>query len=545
MLQSAIAKISEYLTNLRNQVDNLELQLLSLKQQSGVKKSDPRLTEIRQEIKTLKGRIADGQRMPDFAVNSYCQNQHSEIGKVTEIKEESGNLQAVVEFENGTNGTYSPHNLTLVAKEDLDFIWLGEPRPKLFRKIDRKECDQFSVLNREEAIARAELDRAISFGQPDLIKQPHQDKINYCVARTKALKLKNPEQLEPTEYDQLELVSQALAQSESIEKLQKIAIANIERHPDCQQRGTTRPDIVENYLEVLQSGSTLPAPKVKFDGQKYWLFDGFHTVETYIQFGSTEILFQVEEGSFRDAVLASCGVNANHGLPRSNKTKRNAVMRLLNDKEWGQWSDREIAKRCEVSNVFVSGLRKNLTVNINSDNPRKYNDKYGNQSEMNVANIGANSQEQEQEPTPPNQTEEVNQTTQDLQLVEQKPELPTERTEPPETPESNLEFLPNQLLLIDLADRDHCGEELKAINHKYCFAITKAATGQNYKVKVYGGSKDCYLVKTEDLRPVSQATITLTYEPAEYMAFMSLYGSQDNLIDELKQTTGGKAIAAK
>ena len=253
----------------------------------------------------------------------------------------------------------------------------------------------------------------------------------------------------------------------------------------------------------------------------------------------------MEEGSFRDAVLASCGVNANHGLPRSNKTKRNAVMRLLQDDEWSQWSDREIAKRCEVSNAFVSGLRKNLTVNINSDNPRKYNDKYGNQSEMNVANIGANSQEQEQEPTPPNQTEEVNQTTQDFPLVEQKPEPPTERKEPPVIPESNLEFLPNQLLLIDLADRDHCDADLRAVNHKYCSVITKTATGQNYKVRVYGGSEDCYLVKTEDLRPVSQATITLTYEPAEYMALMSLYGSQDNLIDELKQTTGGKVIAAK
>ncbi len=545
MLQTEIAKISEYLTNLRTQVTDLESQLEWLKQRPDVKKSDPRLTEIRGKIRTLKARIADSEKMPDFAVNSYCKNQHGEIGKVTEIKEESGKLLADVEFENGTNGTYSPHNLDLIAKEDLDYIWLGDPRPKLIRKIDRKECDQLNVLNREEAIARAELDRAIKFGQPEAIKQPHQDKINYCVARTKALKLKNPEQLEPTEYDQLELVSQALAQPEPTEKLQKIAISSIQRHPDCQQRGATRPDIVENYLEALQSGGELPAPKVKFDGDKYWLFDGFHTVETHIQFGSTEILFQVEEGSFRDAVLASCGVNANHGLPRSNKTKRNAVMRLLQDDEWSQWSDREIAKRCEVSNAFVSGLRKNLTVNINSDNPRKYNDKYGNQSEMNVANIGANSQEQEQEPTPPNQTEEVNQTTQDFPLVEQKPEPPTERKEPPVIPESNLEFLPNQLLLIDLADRDHCDADLRAVNHKYCSVITKTATGQNYKVRVYGGSEDCYLVKTEDLRPVSQATITLTYEPAEYMALMSLYGSQDNLIDELKQTTGGKVIAAK
>jgi hypothetical protein len=40
---------------------------------------------------------------------------------------------------------------------------------------------------------------------------------------------------------------------------------------------------------------------------------------------------------------------AAHGLKRSNKCKRNAVMTLLNDPEWSQWSDGEIARRCAVT----------------------------------------------------------------------------------------------------------------------------------------------------------------------------------------------------
>lgn len=50
-----------------------------------------------------------------------------------------------------------------------------------------------------------------------------------------------------------------------------------------------------------------------------------------------------------DAILFSAGANAAHGYPRTNQDKRNDVLRLLNDEEWGQWSDREIARACVVS----------------------------------------------------------------------------------------------------------------------------------------------------------------------------------------------------
>ncbi len=36
--------------------------------------------------------------------------------------------------------------------------------------------------------------------------------------------------------------------------------------------------------------------------------------------------------------------------------------RLLADPEWQQWSDREIARHCQVSNRYVSLLRKDLSV---------------------------------------------------------------------------------------------------------------------------------------------------------------------------------------
>jgi hypothetical protein len=63
--------------------------------------------------------------------------------------------------------------------------------------------------------------------------------------------------------------------------------------------------------------------------------------------------------------------NAAHGLPRTDADKRKAVRLLLADAEWGQWGDRESARHCQVSQVFVSKLRKAASDNGYQMKPRK------------------------------------------------------------------------------------------------------------------------------------------------------------------------------
>ncbi len=537
MKQTAIAKISEYLQSLQSEKANLESKLESLRNQPEVKKNDLRLTEIRGQIRTLKAQIADTQKMPDLAVNSYCQNQHDEIGLVSELKEESDKLLAVVKFENGTQGTYSPHNLEPVAKEQLDYIWLGEPKPKLIRKIDRKECDQIKVLKREEGIARAELDRAISFGQPENLKQTHQDKINYCVARKKALELKSANQHQPEEYDQLEIVSQP---KQATKQIQKIAIANIERHPDCQQRRGTDPEVVRDYQETIKSGDRLPPLKVVSDGTTNWLWDGFHSIEAIEQEGFLEAICEVQPGNFRDAIRLSCGANAKHGKPRSRKTKHNSVNRLLQDEEWSKWSNCEIARQCNVSESFVRSLRKkDPSLRLNEVTSKN---KHGVVSKMDTTNIGKNSCDQEEKPTSPEPSPEPTKSTptepkssdKSLTINQSPTSEPTPKTPQNKTPErpANLQFEPNQLVLLDLVDRDRCDEELKAVNHSYVQIISKADIGLAYNIRVFGGSQASYSVKPEDLRPVSQATMTLTFKPEEYIEIMEIFETVDLAIDK-------------
>lgn len=90
----------------------------------------------------------------------------------------------------------------------------------------------------------------------------------------------------------------------------------------------------------------------------------------------------------RDAILYSVGVNSDHGLRRSNDDKRQAIMTLLKDEEWSQWSDSEIARQCAVDQTTVSKHRRSLR-EILSDNSRTrtYTTKHGTTAVMHTEAI--------------------------------------------------------------------------------------------------------------------------------------------------------------
>jgi hypothetical protein len=116
----------------------------------------------------------------------------------------------------------------------------------------------------------------------------------------------------------------------------------------------------------------------------------FHRIIAAEELGLVEITADVREGTRRDAILYAVGANAAHGLKRTNRDKRNAVMLLLRDPEWSAWADREIARICAVTHPFVGKLRSSLvTVTSEPSAARTYTTKHGTTSTMMVSNIGA------------------------------------------------------------------------------------------------------------------------------------------------------------
>lgn len=119
---------------------------------------------------------------------------------------------------------------------------------------------------------------------------------------------------------------------------------------------------IKEYAETMKENGTFewPAIKVVFDGTNYWLVDGFHRAEAARRASHRYFKAEIVQGTQRDAVLMSTGVNADHGLRRTNADKRRAVETLLRDPEWKQWADREIARRTGTSNRFVGNVRSEL-----------------------------------------------------------------------------------------------------------------------------------------------------------------------------------------
>lgn len=127
-----------------------------------------------------------------------------------------------------------------------------------------------------------------------------------------------------------------------------------------QSRCRIHEDKVYEYAEQMAEGSIFPPAVAFFDGKEYWLADGFHRYHATLKNKKQSFVCRIVNGTVRDAILFSFKANGLHGMPMSNEDKRRIVLEMLNDFEWNGWSDREIARQCCVSHVFVSKLRNSM-----------------------------------------------------------------------------------------------------------------------------------------------------------------------------------------
>jgi uncharacterized ParB-like nuclease family protein len=127
-----------------------------------------------------------------------------------------------------------------------------------------------------------------------------------------------------------------------------------------QSRTEINENTVSEYAEALVAGAEFPPVLVYFDGINYYLTDGYHRLLAHKRAQKVSILCNLVQGTLRDAIFHSTSVNSDHGMRRTHADKRKAVMTLLDDFEWEDMSNGQIAKHCRVSPSFVSELRKSI-----------------------------------------------------------------------------------------------------------------------------------------------------------------------------------------
>ena len=139
--------------------------------------------------------------------------------------------------------------------------------------------------------------------------------------------------------------------------IENLEISRIRRDGGTQPRAALDDAVIAEYTDAVQAGAEFPPVAVFYDGEHLWLTDGFHRTIAHERAGKHYIAALVHQGTQRDAVLFSTGVNAEHGLRRSNSDKRRSVEVLLRDAQWSKWSDNEIARQCKVSHELVRQMR--------------------------------------------------------------------------------------------------------------------------------------------------------------------------------------------
>jgi hypothetical protein len=125
-------------------------------------------------------------------------------------------------------------------------------------------------------------------------------------------------------------------------------------------RAAMRREMTLEYAEALKAGAKFPPVTVFFDGNAYWLADGFHRYVAYEIAGVVEIPVEIRLGTPRAAALYSAAANGLHGLRPTKSDRRKVIIRMLEDPEWTRWSNQQIASLCGAEPDTVDELRRTL-----------------------------------------------------------------------------------------------------------------------------------------------------------------------------------------
>jgi hypothetical protein len=160
-----------------------------------------------------------------------------------------------------------------------------------------------------------------------------------------------------------------------------VPLEKIEINRSTQARGRENADWVRRLVEVLDGGGKFADdPELYFDGDRYWVGDGFHRLHAYKNVVREKVWAIVREGTLQDAMLHAAGANDKHGLPRSRQDIRRAISLVL--KALPKLSDRSVGRIVRCDGKTVADVRDQLGMKTGK---REYTDRYGNVTQMDVS----------------------------------------------------------------------------------------------------------------------------------------------------------------
>jgi hypothetical protein len=140
--------------------------------------------------------------------------------------------------------------------------------------------------------------------------------------------------------------------------IRSLPTSSIQRGGQTQHRLKIDVGIVAAYAALMHEGVEFPAVRVWWDGEKYWMSDGFQRLAAAESVGITEIRAEITCGTLADARWDSYAANALHGARRSREETHLIVQRALQHPNAASSSNMQIAKHLCVSEATVRRLRQ-------------------------------------------------------------------------------------------------------------------------------------------------------------------------------------------
>jgi hypothetical protein len=170
-------------------------------------------------------------------------------------------------------------------------------------------------------------------------------------------------------------------------KIEKIFPEYIRLDGGTQPRAKIDQAVCDEYGERMKAGDKFPSIDVFFDGENYWLTDGFHRLHAYVMALPGEAIeCNVFQGTLADAQWYSYSVNKAHGFRRTNRDKDRALQAALAHPNGASQSDRQIAEHVGVSHEMV---RTHRPKEVSDCQPLTVRPRTGRDGRtINTANIG-------------------------------------------------------------------------------------------------------------------------------------------------------------
>ncbi|MCB0061558.1 MAG: hypothetical protein KDE19_05570 [Caldilineaceae bacterium] len=159
-------------------------------------------------------------------------------------------------------------------------------------------------------------------------------------------------------------------------QLMMLTPAEIRRDGQTQIRIEINAETISRYeLMIKQADYEWPFtdPLVVFsDGEEHWLADGFQRdiawQNVFNRPGQEIPSYPVElrAGTLRDAIRYATHEANRHGQPYTRKDRRNLARLLIEDVEWRQYSNRQIARIAGLDEKTIRNIRKELAADVES-----------------------------------------------------------------------------------------------------------------------------------------------------------------------------------